>query len=80
MTSIIRDYQPAFEEIISGLVSDTLTAGRYELTMADGAVYLAPYREFEDQIPQDLKDAIEQARQDILSGDLVVPAVFELSE
>lgn len=80
LTSIIRDYRPAFDQIISGLINGTLTPSRFELTMKDGAVYLAPYGNLEDEIPQELKDKIEQAKQDIMDGKLVVPAVSELSE
>jgi basic membrane lipoprotein Med (substrate-binding protein (PBP1-ABC) superfamily) len=46
----------------------------YLPTMAEGVCDIAPYYNFEDVIPQDAKDAVEEAKQAILSGELVVPA------
>ena len=41
--------------------------------MAQGGCDLAPYHDLDSKIPQDVKDAIAKAKQDILDGKLVVP-------
>jgi basic membrane protein A and related proteins len=40
--------------------------------MKDGGADLAPYHGLENAIPQDVRDAVEQAREQILDGSLVV--------
>jgi basic membrane lipoprotein Med (substrate-binding protein (PBP1-ABC) superfamily) len=46
---------------------------RVQFFMKDGGADLAPYHDLESTIPQEVKDAVEQARADILSGALEVP-------
>lgn len=48
--------------------------------MAEGGADLASYHGFEDVIPQELKDQTEQAKEDILAGNLEVPVRYELSK
>ena len=45
---------------------------RVWFTMAQGGGDIAPYHGFDDQIPQDVKDAVAAARDQILSGELTV--------
>ena len=42
---------------------------------AEGIVNLAPYHSFEDKIPQEVKDEIEDLKQQIIDGTLVVPII-----
>ncbi|MEP3279520.1 MAG: BMP family protein [Stappiaceae bacterium] len=41
--------------------------------MGKGGASLSPYYEFEDKIPQDVRDAVDQKKDEILSGAFVVP-------
>lgn len=41
--------------------------------MREGGTDIAPFHAFDDKIPQDVKDKIMKARQDILDGKLVIP-------
>lgn len=42
-------------------------------TMAEGASALAPYHSFEDKLSYDLKAKVEETKQQIVSGEFVVP-------
>jgi basic membrane protein A and related proteins len=46
-------------------------------TMAEGACEIAPLHAFEDQIPEDVLGLLEEKREAILSGELVVPLRIE---
>jgi basic membrane lipoprotein Med (substrate-binding protein (PBP1-ABC) superfamily) len=45
--------------------------------IADGIIDIAPYHALEAEIPQEVRDKIARARQDIISGKLVVPEIHE---
>lgn len=70
LSSWIVDMYPLIKHII-----ELYRAGLWEpadytewTSLAKGGTYLAPYYNFEDIIPQDLQDAIEQKKQDITDG------------
>lgn len=46
-------------------------------TMAEGACDIAPYHGFEDTIPQDIQDEVDEMREAILAGELEVPLRVE---
>jgi basic membrane protein A len=41
--------------------------------MAEGGTDLAPFHDFDSQLPQDVKDAVAKARDEIMAGTLEVP-------
>lgn len=41
--------------------------------LEDDGVGLAPYGEFDDQVPQEVKDQVDEARQGIIDGEIEVP-------
>lgn len=55
---------------VNGEAYDAPTDDAVHFFMADGATDIAPYHDFEDDIPQDVKDLINQTRQDIIDGTL----------
>jgi basic membrane lipoprotein Med (substrate-binding protein (PBP1-ABC) superfamily) len=46
---------------------------RVQFSMKDGGADLAPYHDLESTLPQEVRDAVDQAKADILSGSLEVP-------
>ena len=44
-----------------------------EFGLEDEGVALAPYGRFDDQVPQEVKDQIDEARQGIIDGEIEVP-------
>lgn len=71
--SIMKLVDMWWDHQVNGVAYDAPTE-TYLPTMAEGVCDVSPYYNFDDVIPQDVKDAVEQAKQDIISGDLVVPA------
>jgi basic membrane protein A and related proteins len=41
--------------------------------MAEGGTDISPYHDFDSKLPQDVKDAVDQARDQIMAGTLEVP-------
>lgn len=86
VSSTMYIWDPVIEYIIKEWL-DFKTTGeplnapqeRIIFTMKDSAVDIAPYHMWEDKIPQEVKDAVEQAKKDIVSGKLVVPQRPEIA-
>ena len=57
-----------------------LPAETFVASMAEGGSAMAPYHGLENKVPQDVKDAVEKAKADILAGTLKVPAIFDKAE
>lgn len=72
ISSVMKGMDVAVEESIRRASEGDYTNEPYVGTLENDGVGLAPYHEFEDQVPQELKDEIEQLREDIISGELEV--------
>jgi basic membrane protein A len=68
-TSVIMNWDPVLKMAISDIEKDNFME-RYWMSLANGSYELAPYHEFENVIPEDVKRKVEQAKQDIISGKL----------
>lgn len=87
LSSAISSWGGSIKEAIS-LWSENKKSGKgYDLpaetfvaSMAQGGSAMAPYHNLESKVPQDVKDAVEKAKQEILAGTLKVPAIFEKAE
>lgn len=53
---------------------------RIIFSFIEGGSSLSPYHGFDDVIPQDVQDMVEETRQQILSGELVIPLRTEAFE
>lgn len=74
LTSMMKRVDVAVFEAVKAAVEGKFPAGQtvtYGLKV--GGVDLAPYHDFESKIPQAIKDAVEKARQDVISGAVKVP-------
>jgi basic membrane protein A len=77
LTSTTREaFQPLLT-LIEAIKDGTFGTKAYNFGMPDGAADLAPYHGLADKVPQDVKDKIEQTKQDIIQGKLVVPLISE---
>ena len=61
--------------IVGNAVDGKFEGGIQSYGFAEGIVNLAPYHSFEDKIPQEVKDEIEDLKQQIIDGTLVVPII-----
>jgi len=75
LTSAIKRVDQAVFQVVQQVVDGTFEGGQnIEFGLAEDGVGLAPYHEFEDKIPQEIKDAVEAAREAVLDGSVTVPA------
>lgn len=74
VTSALWHMEPAIDYAISQVNAGEFAAEDYkEWTMMEkGGTSLAPYYGFEDKIPEEAKQQVEQAKEQIMAGDLEV--------
>jgi basic membrane protein A len=70
LTSVMKNMDVAVFEAIKQVVEGTFEGGVFVGTLANNGVGIAPYHEFEDDVPQELKDRIEELRQGIIDGSV----------
>lgn len=73
LTSVIYDYSKPFEQQLEDILNGRFASGKYYSLELGKGMYLAPFYNFDNQVPQKAKDMIEAAQADILSGKLKVP-------
>lgn len=71
LTSVMKQIGPAVEDTIAETI-EGFSNEPYVGTLENEGVGLAPYHDFESEIPQELKDKIEEYKQQIIGGDLVI--------
>ena len=72
LTSILKNMDVAVEGTIKASLKGTFAGGVYTGTLENGGMGLAPYHDFESQVPQELKDQIDAAKQGIIDGSISV--------
>lgn len=65
ISSATKDIRKGIVDIISGLEDGTLPAGDFV-----GEVGLAPFHDFEDMVPQEVKDELDAVKEMLLNGEL----------
>ncbi len=74
LTSAIKRLDVAVFETIKSAVEGTFVGGQNRVFgLAEDGVGLAPFHDFDDAVTQEMRDAIEEARQGVLDGTVVVP-------
>lgn len=72
LTSVKWGFDQGIASVVKDLVDGKFTGKVYEVSLAQGAD-LAPYHDASSKIPADVQALIEQKRQEIISGKLVIP-------
>ncbi len=72
LSSALKRVDNAVFDTIADIADGTFTAGTTSYGLAADGVGLAPYHEAEPDVPQSVRDALETARQGIISGALDV--------
>jgi basic membrane protein A len=72
LTSIMKNMDVAVYDAIQSVVDGTFEGGVYTGTLENGGVGLAPFHDFEDAVPGDLKAEVDQIQQGIIDGDIQV--------
>jgi len=72
LTSVTKNLTGAVQEYVTKAASGDFPTGNYVGTLDNGGTGLAPFHEFESQVPSDLKSELDQVKQDIISGDIEI--------
>ncbi len=72
LTSVMKGIANAVFDTIEASVNGEFTSEPYVGTLENGGVSLAPFHDFEDQVPDELKSEIEDLKAQIIAGDLVI--------
>jgi basic membrane protein A and related proteins len=70
LTSVLKNMDVAVFEAIQQVVEGTFEGGTYVGTLENDGVGLAPFHNFEDQVPQELKDELAQLQQQVMAGEV----------
>jgi basic membrane protein A len=76
LTSVMKKIDVAVYKTIEDLNGGKFTGGTVMYKLADGGVDLAPFHNFDSQVPQTLKDELAQIKADIISGAITVDGVL----
>jgi basic membrane protein A len=74
LTTVVKNIPDAVRTAVldAAATPDQLATGEFLGTLENEGVSIAPYHEFDDDIPQELKDEVEQLKQDIIDGTIEV--------
>jgi basic membrane protein A and related proteins len=72
LTSVLKNIDLAVFDTIKGVADTGKVAEGYMGTFANGGVGIAPYHDFEDKVPAELKAEVEKLVADLTSGALKV--------
>jgi basic membrane protein A len=77
LSSVQKKVDVAVFKTIQDVVNGKFTGGTVTYTLADGGVDLAPFHNFDSQVPQALKDELTQLKKDIISGAVTVDGALK---
>lgn len=72
LTSVVKQIGPAVHDTIEETLAGGFTNEPYIGTLENDGVGLAEFHDFDSEVPQELKDQIEDYKQQIISGELVI--------
>lgn len=72
ISSVMKGMDVAVEQAITDSVDNKFTNEPYVGTLDNGGVQLAPYHEFDGEVPQELKDEIDTLKQDLIDGKIKI--------
>jgi basic membrane protein A len=70
LTSVMKNMDVAVHDTAVAAAEGDFQAGLYTGTLENGGVGIAPFHEFEDAVPQEVKDAVEELQQQIIDGEV----------
>ena len=76
LSSVQKKVDVAVFKTIQDVINGKFTGGTVTYALADGGVDLAPFHNFDSQVPQSLKDEIAKAKADLISGAITVDGVL----
>jgi basic membrane protein A and related proteins len=70
LTSVLKNMDVAVKDVTVDAANDEFEGGTREGTLENDGVGIAPFHEFDSQVPQELKDKVEELRQQIIDGEI----------
>lgn len=72
LTSVMKNMDVAVFDTITAAIEDTFEGGLYVGTLENEGVQIAPFHEYEDEVPDQVKSDLDEIRQGIIDGDIEV--------
>lgn len=72
LTSVVKGMDVAVEQAIRDSVDGNFTSEPFVGTLENGGVGIAPYHDLDAEIPQELKDKVEELKAQIIAGEIKV--------
>jgi len=79
LTTIMKNLGLAIIEAAIAVADGTFESGIYVADLASGGLGLAPFHDYEDEVPAGLKAELAEVEQMIVNGEIVVNNWFTLS-
>ena len=77
LTSVLKNIDVAVHDAIAAVVDDSFEGGFYSGTLENGGVGIAPFHEFEADVPAELLTKLDELTQGIIDGSVsVAPADY----
>jgi basic membrane protein A len=70
LTSVLKNMDVAVFDAMKSVVDGTFTGDIYTGTLENDGVGIAPYHEFDGQVPEELKSKIDELKQGIIDGSV----------
>jgi basic membrane protein A and related proteins len=70
LTSVMKNMDVAVHDATVEAADENFEGGLYTGTLENEGVAIAPFNEFEDQVPDEVKTAIDDLRQQIIDGEI----------
>jgi basic membrane protein A len=80
LTSVLKHLELSVQSAGKAVADGSFTGGLKVATLANGEIGIAPFHDFDSQVPQSVKDGVQQATQDIISGKIKVNSFSTLGE
>ena len=72
LTSVVKEIGNAVFDTVEGAVEGEFASDPYVGTLENGGIDIAPFHDFDAQVPEDLKTRVDELREAIISGELMV--------
>lgn len=70
LTSVMKNMDVAVFDSVQAALNDEFEGGLYVGTLDNEGVGIAPYNQFDAEVPQEVKDAVDEIRQGIIDGSI----------
>jgi basic membrane protein A len=70
LTSVMKNMDVAVYDTTVAAANDEFEGGLYTGTLENEGVDIAPFHEFDDQVPDEVKSAVDDLREQIIAGDI----------